>query len=111
MRQGPDSEPEESMTTSLLRFTQMARENPTMRFTSLMGLLFRNDGLLASFERQPAQKAVGVDGVRKDAYAVGVAGRIADLSTRLRQVGYHPKPSRRVYIPKANDHAPLSRTP
>ena len=90
------------MTTSLLRFTQMARENPTMRFTSLMGMLFRSEGLLASFERQPAQKAVGVDGIRKDAYAVGVEGRIADLSTRLRQLGYHPKPSRRVYIPKAN---------
>ena len=67
------------MTTPWLRFTQMARENPKMRFTSLMGMLFRSDGLLASFERQPAQKAVGVDGIRKDAYAVGVAGRIADL--------------------------------
>ena len=90
------------MTTSLLSFTQMARESPTMRLTSLMVMLSNVDGLLASFDRQPAQKAVGVDGIRKDAYAEGVEGRTADLSSRLRRMGYRPKPSRRVYIPKAN---------
>ena len=60
------------MTITPERFTQKARENPTMRFTSLMGMLFNIEGLLASFDRQPAGKAVGVDGMRKDAYAVGV---------------------------------------
>lgn len=90
------------MTIQLSSFTQMARENPRMRFTSLMGMLFNTEGLLDCFNRQPANKAVGVDGMRKDAYAEGVEGRTADLSARLRRMGYRPKPSRRVYIPKAN---------
>lgn len=90
------------MTTNLLRFTHMARDNPTMTFTSLMGMVFNTSGLLDSFERQPARKAIGVDGMRKDAYAAGVEVRLADLSARLRRLGYHPKPARRVYIPKAN---------
>lgn len=90
------------MTITPERFTQKARENPTMRFTSLMGMLFNIEGLFASFDRQPARKAAGVDGIRKDAYAVGVEGRIADLSARLRRMGYRPQPSLRVYIPKAN---------
>ena len=90
------------MTTHLSSFTQMARDNPTMRFTSLMGMLSNREGLLDSFNRQPANKAVGVDGMRKDAYAAGIENRIADLSARLKRMGYRPLPSRRTYIPKAN---------
>lgn len=90
------------MTTSLCSFTQMAQDNPKMRFTSLMGMLSSTEGLLACFDEQPAHKAVGVDGIRKDAYATGVEGRIVDLAARLRTMGYHPKPARRVYIPKSN---------
>ena len=102
MTQGPDSGPEHATTTNLFRFTQMARANPKMTFTSLMGMVSDTNGLLDSFNRQPAKKAIGVDGMRKDAYAVGVEDRLSDLSARLRRLGYHPKPARRVYIPKAN---------
>jgi RNA-directed DNA polymerase len=90
------------MTTNLFRFPLMARDKPKMTFTSLMGMVFDLGGLLDSFERQPARKATGVDGVRKDAYAEGVEGRIADLSSRLRGLAYRPKPALRMYIPKAN---------
>jgi group II intron reverse transcriptase/maturase len=86
----------------MCRFTQMAHDNPKMRFTSLMGMLSCTDGLRASFDEQPAHKAIGVDGIRKDAYATGIEGRLADLSTRLKTMGYLPKPARRVYIPKSN---------
>ncbi len=68
--------------------------------TSLMGMLFDPQGLDASFGRQSAKKAPGVDGMRKADYAEGLAERIADLSDRLRRLGYRPQPSRRVYIPK-----------
>ena len=40
--------------------------------------------------------------MRKADYAVGLPERLADLSARLRRLGYRPKPVRRVYIPKAN---------
>ena len=90
------------MTTDLIRFTQWARESPQRQYTSLMGMLYDPEGLNASFERQAASKAPGVDGVHKAEYAEGLAQRVADLSARLRRLGYRPKPVRRVYIPKAS---------
>ena len=40
--------------------------------------------------------------MRKADYAEGLSIRLADLSIRLRRLGYRPKPARRVFIPKAN---------
>jgi group II intron reverse transcriptase/maturase len=90
------------MTTDLIRFTQWARESPQRQYNSLMGMLYDPEGLTASFERQAGNKAPGVDGVRKAEYADGLAQRVADLSARLRRLGYRSKPVRRVYIPKAS---------
>ena len=90
------------MTTDLTRFTQWARESPQRQYTALMGMLYDPEGLNASFERQAANKAPGVDGMRKAEYADGAAERLADLSARLRRLGYRPKPVRRVYIPKTS---------
>lgn len=96
------------MTTRLDRFTQKAREEPRLRFTALMGLLSDPEGLRESFERQDGKKAPGVDGMRKEEYGEGVEGRIAELSGRLRRLGYRPQPVRRVYIPKGDGrHRPL----
>jgi group II intron reverse transcriptase/maturase len=88
--------------TRLDRFTQKAREEPRVRFTALMGLVFDPDGLRESFERQDGRKAPGVDGMRKEKYAEGVAGRITELSESLRRMGYRPEPVRRVYIPQGD---------
>ncbi|MDZ7751738.1 MAG: RNA-directed DNA polymerase [Gammaproteobacteria bacterium] len=96
------------MSTRLERFTQKARAEPQLRFTSLMGMLFDPEGLHASFERQDGSKAPGVDGVRKETYLQGLDERMADLSARLRRLGYRPKPARRTYIPKgAGRYRPL----
>ena len=90
------------MTTDLTRFTQWARESPQRQYTALMGMLYDPEGLNASFERLAANKAPGVDGMRKAEYADGSAERLADLAARLRRLGYRPKPVRRVYIPKTS---------
>jgi group II intron reverse transcriptase/maturase len=90
------------MAIDLIRFTQWARESPQRQYTALLGMLYDPEGLTASFERQAANKAPGVDGMRKAEYAAGAAERLADLSARLRRLGYRPKPVRRVYIPKAS---------
>jgi retron-type reverse transcriptase len=89
------------VTTKLDRFTQKARAEPKIRFNALMGLLFDPEGLHASFGRLPGRKVPGVDGIRKVDYAQGLAGRLTELSDRLRRLGYRPQPVRRVYIPKA----------
>ena len=90
------------MTTELACFTQWARESPQRKYTALMGMLFDPEGLRASFERQAANKAPGVDGVRKAQYAEGLVARLADLSARVRRLGYRPAPVRRVYIAKTS---------
>ena len=61
----PDTERILSMTTKMARFTQRARENPQWQYNALMGMPFDPEGLNASFERQAANKAPGVDGMRK----------------------------------------------
>jgi RNA-directed DNA polymerase len=90
------------MTTELTRFTQWAEERPQKRYTALMGMLADARGLAESFSRQGRGKAAGIDGITKADYEQGLAGKLSDLSARLRRLGYVPKPARRVYIPKAN---------
>lgn len=90
------------MATELARFTQWAAEQPQKRYTALMGMLSDVRGLAESFDRQPGEKAVGVDGVSKADYERELQSNLADLSARLRRMGYRPKPARRVYIPKSN---------
>lgn len=90
------------MSTKLERFTHKARNEPQTRFNALMGMLFDPEGLRDSFERQKEHKASGVDGIRKEQYGEGLDERLADLSARLRRLGYRPKPVRRTYIPKGD---------
>ena len=90
------------MSTKLERFTHKARNEPQTRFNALMGMLYDPEGLRDSFERQKEHKASGVDGIRKEQYGEGLDERLADLSARLRRLGYRPKPVRRTYIPKGD---------
>jgi RNA-directed DNA polymerase len=90
------------MATELTRFTQWAREQPQRRYTSLMGMLADERGMAESFHRQAVNKAKGVDGIGKMDYEISLEANLADLSARLRRMGFQPKPARRVYIPKAN---------
>lgn len=98
----PYTERTKPVTTRLERLTHKACSEPQTRFNALMGLLFDPEGLRESFERQDGRKAPGVDGVRKEQYGEGLEERLADLSKRIRQLGYRPKPVRRVFIPKGD---------
>lgn len=90
------------MTTQFVRFMEVARAIPKEKFTSLYGMVFDLLGLQESFESLAGNKAPGIDGMRKDDYAKNLEERLKDLSQRVRRLGYRPKPSRRVYIPKLN---------
>lgn len=90
------------MTTRLERFTQKAREEPRRRFNALMGMLYEPEGLRESFERQEGRKAPGVDGMSKEQYGEELEERLAELSARIRRLGYRPKPARRAYIPRGD---------
>ena len=90
------------MATRLARFTRRVREVRGEKYTALMGMVWDPEELRESFGRQDGRKAPGVDGVKKSDYAEGVEERLAELSARLKRMGYRPKPVRRVYIPKGD---------
>ncbi|MEA1964257.1 MAG: group II intron reverse transcriptase/maturase [Candidatus Aerophobetes bacterium] len=89
------------MRTKLPSITQRAREDPKLKFTSLIHLL-TVDFLRECFWELKRDKAPGVDGVMVKEYEANLEENIKDLVIRLREWRYRPKPSRRVYIIDVN---------
>jgi group II intron reverse transcriptase/maturase len=78
-----------------------ARERKQERFTTLLHHL-TVDLLRQSYYALKRNAAPGVDGVRWQEYAEGLEGRLTDLKDRIHRGAYRARPSRRVYIPKAD---------
>src|ERR1035441_10260729 len=78
-----------------------ARERRQERFTSLLHHL-NADLLRDSFYALQRKAAPGVDGVTWQEYEAGLEDRLVDLHGRVHRGAYRAKPSRRVYIPKAD---------
>lgn len=89
------------MSTQLRRIGEKARSEPGLVFTSLYHHVCDVDNLRACLEALPGNRAVGIDGVTKERYGQNLEANLADLSGRLKRMGYHPQPKRRSYIPKA----------
>ena len=78
-----------------------AREHKEMKFTALLHHL--TVGLLRkSFYALKREAAPGVDGTTWQEYETGREDRRIDLHSRVHRGAYRAKPSRRVYIPKAD---------
>src|SRR5262250_1138490 len=78
-----------------------ARERKQERFTALLHHL--SVGLLRdSFYALKRQASPGVDGVTWQEYETGLGDRLVDLHSRVHRGTYRAKPSRRVFIPKAD---------
>ena len=78
-----------------------AREPKEMKFTALLHHL--TVGLLReSFYALKREAAPGVDGTTWQEYEIGLEDRLIDLHSRVPRGAYRAKPSRRVYIPKAD---------
>lgn len=71
------------------------------RFTALLHHLNLNL-LRDSFYALKRQASPGVDGVTWQEYETGLEGRLCDLHSRVHRGAYRARPSRRVYIPKAD---------
>jgi retron-type reverse transcriptase len=96
------------METKLERITQLSKENPDMVFTSI-GHLINIELLKGCHAKMDKKKAVGIDGITKEEYGLRLEKNLADLMDRLKRKSYHPKPARRVNIPKDNGKTrPLS---
>jgi group II intron reverse transcriptase/maturase len=67
-----------------------------------LGHLINLEMLETCHHRLDGAKAVGIDGITKEAYERNLAENLKNLLLRIRQGSYHPKPSRIVEIPKAD---------
>ncbi len=91
------------MRTRLDRITEISKNKPEERLTSLMHLI-DSSLLTASHRKQVGKRARGVDGVDKYAYGKNLSNNVQDLLARMKKLSYRPKPVKRVYIPKAGSN-------
>src|SRR5881396_1668511 len=92
---------ETSVSQGLEGVRKAAREHKEMKFTALLHHL--TVGLLRkSFYALKRKAAPGVDGTTWQEYETGLEDRLIDLHSRVHRGAYRAKPSRRVYIPKAD---------
>ncbi|MEC5426097.1 group II intron reverse transcriptase/maturase [Virgibacillus sp. C22-A2] len=88
------------MNTKLIRITELAQQNPEMKFTSLAHLLSEK-ALKQCHHELSGNKASGIDNITKAEYAENLQDNIANLIERLKKKSYRPLPVRRTYIDKA----------
>ncbi len=89
------------MSQGLAGVRKAARGNKERKFTALLHHL-TVDLLRESFYSLKRKAAPGVDGVTWQEYEVGLEDRLTDLHGRVHRGAYRAKPSRRVYIEKAD---------
>ena len=83
------------------RVRQVAIRNKEVRFTALLHHV-TVDLLRDGFKALRREAAPGVDGTTWEAYGQNLEANLQDLHGRLHRGAYRAKPSRRVYIPKAD---------
>jgi len=89
------------MSQGLNGVRQVASVRKQERFTALLHHVTLNL-LRDSFYALKRQASPGVDGVTWQEYETGLEGRLSDLHNRVHRGAYRARPSRRVYIPKAD---------
>lgn len=87
--------------SALDRVRQVARQDKEARFTALLHHVDL-DRLRAAYRAVRPGAAPGVDGVTWQAYGQDLENNLGDLHRRVHSGRYRAKPSRRVYIPKAD---------
>jgi len=87
--------------SALDRVREVARRDKEARFTALLHHVSL-DRLRAAYWAIRPKAAPGVDGVTWAAYGQELEANLAGLHERLHSGRYRAKPSRRVYIPKAD---------
>lgn len=91
----------ERVSQGLRGVRKVAKERRQERFTALLHHV-SVDLLRDSFYALKRQAAPGVDGVTWQEYEIGLEDRLTDLDSRVHRGRYRARPSRRVYIPKAD---------
>ena len=91
----------ESGPSGLERVREAAKRDGQMRFTSLLHHM-NVELLRRSYQSLKKRAAPGVDQMTWQEYGKEVEERLKDLHGRIHRGAYQAKPSRRVWIPKAD---------
>lgn len=95
--------------TKLERIRWLSEQDSKKEFRNLMHL-FNEGGLRECFNELEGKKAVGADGIDKEAYRENLDENLRNLVAKLKRMAYRPGPVRQVLIPKAgkpNEKRPL----
>lgn len=87
--------------TKCRRIAQLAKQDPTMAFTSLAHHIDL-DWLKEAYRRTRKGGATGVDGQTAQEYAKDLEANLQSLLNRAKSGSYRAPPVRRVHIPKGN---------
>jgi len=91
----------QGVTNGLDRVREVAQRDRNARFTALLHHV-DVPRLRAAYRALSPKAAPGVDGVTWTAYGENLEANLRDLHCRLHAGSYRARPSRRVYIPKAD---------
>lgn len=93
-----------SVSTKQERIAALAKQSPSMAFTSL-AYLMDMDWLKEAYRRTRKDGATGVDGVTADEYEQNLESNLQGLLDRVKSGTYRAPPVRRVHIPKGGSRA------
>lgn len=99
VKQLPNAESENKLSTKLNRLSEIARGASRMKFVSLAHLL-DEENLKQCYEELRKDAATGIDGVSHDKYREELEANLQDLVKRLKTNRYQATDIRRVCIPK-----------
>jgi RNA-directed DNA polymerase len=89
------------VSSDLDRVRQVARKDKDVRFTALLHHV-TVDRLREAYRAISPNAAAGVDGVTWRDYGSDLEGNLSDLHARVHRGAYRARPTRRVFIPKAD---------
>ena len=87
---------------ALERIRQAAARDKEQRFTTLWHHVYNVARLREEYKNLKSNASPGVDGQTWQDYGKDLEANLQDLSGRLQRGGYHARPVKRVYIPKAD---------
>jgi len=99
VKQLPDTEPGKELSTKLNRISEIAKQDPKIRFTSLAHLL-SEEYLKECYGELNRQAVTGIDRINYADYGKNLEENIADLVNRLKQKRYRAVDIQRAWIPK-----------
>ena len=93
------TEAQYSTDTKLKRIAFLSARDRHKQFTSLMHH-FNDESLKECFNQLNGRKAVGIDGIDKERYAMELNRNVEELVGKMKRMAYRPGPVRQTLIPK-----------